>query len=77
MVKKKNTALKVILSIVLSLAVIGTGIYFYFFHGLIPGCILENVSVLGIDIGGKTPEEAVIVLNSALEEIYSRSILIP
>lgn len=56
--KKTFSAILIVLVVVVFVAAIGGGAYLYFFSGVTPGLILNNVSVLDIPIGGMTRDEA-------------------
>lgn len=74
---KKRKALLITLcsvALVLLLVVIGS-LWFIMSGGLDDGLILPNVTVAGVDLGGKTPEEASALLHQATDLTYSQEIM--
>lgn len=68
--KKGFSTVLIILVLVVFLAALGAGAYLYFFSGVTPGLILNNVSVLDISIGGMSKEDATAYLQQAFQEDY-------
>ena len=68
--KKGFSTVLIILVLVVFLAALGAGAYLYFFSGVTPGLILNNVSVLDIGIGGMSREDATAYLQKAFQEGY-------
>lgn len=68
--KKTFSTVLIVLVAIVFLAAIGGGAYLYFFSGVTPGLILNNVSLLDISIGGMTREDAAEQLRSAFENSY-------
>ncbi len=68
--KKIFSTILIVLIVAVFLAAIGGGTYLYFFSGVTPGLILNNVSVLNIHIGGMTREEATAYLQKTFESSY-------
>ena len=64
-----------ILSLVLAL-MIGGGIWWFFAYTKDDGLIYPNVSVFGVDLGGKTPEEAAALLREQTAHTYSAQNLV-
>ena len=48
------------------------GVYLYFFSGVTPGLIMNNVSVLDVNLGGMSREDAVSALQTAFDEQYTK-----
>ncbi len=70
--KRGLTALVICLAAVLLLGGAFCG-YLFFVSDVPPGIIMENVSVLGVDVGGMTRDEAAAVLHDAARELYGSS----
>lgn len=68
--KKIFSKILIILVIVCFVAAGGLGAYLYFFSGITPGLILNNVTVLDVHIGGLSKEDAVLALQTAFEQDY-------
>lgn len=68
--RKTFSAILIALVIVAFVAAIGGGVYLYFFSGVTPGLILNNVTVLDIPIGGMTRDEATKHLSNAFQNGY-------
>lgn len=68
--KKVFSSILIILIAVVFIAALGAGAYLYFFSGVTPGLILNNVSVLDINIGGMSKEDATAYLQKAFQEGY-------
>lgn len=68
--KKTFSAILIVLVVVVFVAAIGGGAYLYFFSGVTPGLILNNVTVLDISIGGMSRDEAAEYLASAFQNRY-------
>ena len=68
--KKGFSTVLIILVLVVFLAALGAGAYLYFFSGVTPGLILNNVSVLDISIGGMSKEDATAYLQKAFQDGY-------
>lgn len=67
---KAFSAILIVLVVIVFVAAIGGGAYLYFFSGVTPGLILNNVSVLDMNIGGMTREEATEHLENAFQNGY-------
>ncbi len=66
--KKGRTVPIVIICLVLGLMLAGAaGVYLFFVSDVTPGIILNNVSALGVELGGMTKEEASEALQAAQE----------
>lgn len=68
--KKTFSAILIVLVIVVFVAAVGGGAYLYFFSGVTPGLILNNVTVLDISIGGMSRDEATEYLSNAFQSGY-------
>lgn len=68
--RKTFSAILIALVIVAFVAAIGGGVYLYFFSGVTPGLILNNVTVLDIAIGGMSRDEATKHLSNAFQSGY-------
>lgn len=68
--RKTFSAILIALVIVAFVAAIGGGVYLYFFSGVTPGLILNNVTVLDIPIGGMSRDEATKHLSNAFQSGY-------
>ena len=68
--KKGFSTVLIILVILVFLAALGAGAYLYFFSGVTPGLILNNVSVLDMSIGGMSKEDATAYLQKAFQDGY-------
>lgn len=68
MTKHKKRLIPIILIVLVLLA--GVGAYIYFFQGLIPLRILNNVSIAGTNVGGMTKEEAVAAVSKRFDETF-------
>ena len=68
--KKVFSKILIALVIVCFVAAGGLGAYLYFFSGVTPGLILNNVTVLDVHIGGMSKEDAIAALNSAFAQDY-------
>lgn len=67
---KAFSAILIVLVVIAFVAAIGGGAYLYFFSGVTPGLILNNVSVLDMNIGGMTREQATEHLENAFQNGY-------
>ena len=59
-----------VLALVLALLV-GGGTWWFFAYTKDDGLIYPNVSAFGVDLGGKTPEEAAALLHQHTDNTYS------
>lgn len=50
--------------------------YLYFFSGVTPGLIMNNVSVLGVNVGGLSKNDALITLQTAFDEEYCKEMMV-
>lgn len=71
--KKVFSTILIVLVAVCFVATAALGAYLYFFSGVTPGLILNNVSVLGVSIGGMSREDASATLESAFEGDYCQN----
>lgn len=74
--KKTFSAILIVLVIVVFVAAVGGGAYLYFFSGVTPGLILNNVMVLDINIGGMSRDEATEHLANAFQNGYCANSMI-
>ena len=51
------------------------GAYLYFFSGVTPGLILNNISILGVHVGGLSKEEAIATLQTAFDQEYCANLM--
>ncbi len=68
MTKHKKRIIPIILIVLVLLA--GVGTYIYFFQGLTPHRILNNISIAGTNVGGMTKEEAVAAVTQRFNDTY-------
>lgn len=68
--KKVFSKILIVLVIVCFVAAAGLGAYLYFFSGVTPGLILNNITILGTNVGGMTKEEATTALQTAFQQEY-------
>ena len=74
--KKKGVAVLAVLSIVLSLALVGAvGVYAYGMKLMDSKSIYPNVRVAGVEVGGMTQSEALEAVNKAVADSYQASSL--
>ena len=73
--KKIFSKILIVLVIVCFVAAGGLGAYLYFFSGVTPGLILNNVTVLDVHIGGMTKEEAMTALQTAFNQEYCANMM--
>ena len=73
--KKIFSKILIILVIVCFVAAGGLGAYLYFFSGVTPGLILNNISVLGVHIGGLSKEDAITTLQTAFNQEYCANLM--
>ena len=64
-----------VLSLILAL-LLGGGTWWFFAYTKDDGLIYPNVSAFGVDLGGKTPEEAAALLHQQTEHTYSAQNLV-
>lgn len=74
--KKVFSTILIVLVIVCFLTAGGLGVYLYFFSGVTPGLILNNVSVLGVSVGGMSQDEAISALQTAFREDYCANTMV-
>lgn len=72
---RKTAIIAICAVIVLIVAGVGFG-YFYFGSDIAPGKILDNVTVLGVDIGGMSREEAVSAVQAEVDTIYGQNTMV-
>lgn len=68
--KKVFSKILIILVIVCFVAAGGLGAYLYFFSGVTPGLILNNITILGTNVGGMTKDDAMTALQTAFQQEY-------
>ncbi len=66
--RKKGTVLLIVFLVILILSAVGG--YFLLIHGTVPGKILSNITIAGVDVGGMTREEAVAAVQAATADTY-------
>lgn len=80
--KPKKSGKKVfatVLIVLVCVCLVGAGAlvgYLYFFSGVTPGLIMNNVSVLGVNLGGLSKEDALHTLQNAFHEEYAKQIMV-
>lgn len=73
--KKIFSKILIVLVIVCFIVAGGLGAYLYFFSGVTPGLILNNVTVLGVHVGGMSKEDAAAALQNAFEQDYCANMM--
>ena len=68
--RKVFSAILIILVVICFLGVGAFGAYLYFFSNVTPGLIMDNISILGISLGGMSEEDAVIHLQNTFNNEY-------
>ena len=74
--KKVFSKILIILVIVCFLAAGGLGAYLYFFSGVTPGLILNNITILGTNVGGMNKNDAVTALETAFRDEYCANAMV-
>lgn len=74
--KKVFATVLIILVCVCFVAAGGLAAYLYFFSGVTPGLIMNNVSVLGVNLGGMSKDDATAALQTAFDEEYCKETMV-